>query len=180
MHRFALDNLRSRPVRAILSIVGLAVAIGGMVGLFSVAGGINKLVAKTFSMIPGILVQERGAPIPIFSTLPAEWQQEIEQVEGVSVVNPEVLVRVNLLENKPVISPPRFRSASTSRPETGSKTRSLATRSSKAGSSTIRTSAPRTASSAAPLRSPRRRRWAIRSGPTATTSRSSASTNAAP
>jgi putative ABC transport system permease protein len=108
MHRFAFDNLRSRPVRAILSIVGLAVAIGGMVGLFSVAGGINNLVAKTFSMIPGILVQERGAPIPIFSTLPADWQKEIEQVEGVSIVNPEVLVRVNVLENKPVISPPRF------------------------------------------------------------------------
>jgi putative ABC transport system permease protein len=108
MHRFALDNLLSRPVRAILSIIGLAVAIGGMVGLFSVAGGINNLVAKTFSMIPGILVQERGAPIPIFSTLPAEWQKEIEQVEGVSVVNPEVLVRVNILENKPVLSPPRF------------------------------------------------------------------------
>src|SRR5436190_4838989 len=108
MHRFALDNLRSRPVRAILSIIGLAVAIGGMVGLFSVAGGINNLVSKTFSMIPGILVQERGAPIPIFSTLPADWQKEIEQVEGVSIVNPEVLVRVNILENKPVISPPRF------------------------------------------------------------------------
>jgi putative ABC transport system permease protein len=108
MHRFALDNLRSRPVRAILSIIGLAVAIGGMVGLFSVAGGINNLVSKTFSMIPGILVQERGAPIPIFSTLPADWQKEIEKVEGVSIVNPEVLVRVNILENKPVISPPRF------------------------------------------------------------------------
>jgi putative ABC transport system permease protein len=108
MHRFALDNLLSRPVRAILSIIGLAVAIGGMVGLFSVAGGINNLVTKTFSMVPGILVQERGAPIPIFSTLPASWQKEIEKVEGVSVVNPEVLVRVNILENKPVISPPRF------------------------------------------------------------------------
>jgi putative ABC transport system permease protein len=108
MHRFAFDNLLSRPVRAILSIIGLAVAIGGMVGLFSVAGGINNLVTKTFAMVPGILVQERGAPIPIFSTLPADWQKEIEQVDGVSGVNPEVLVRVNILENKPVISPPRF------------------------------------------------------------------------
>ncbi len=108
MHRFALDNLISRPVRAILSILGLAVAIGGMVGLFSVAGGINELVSSTFSMIPGILVQERGAPIPIFSSLPAGWQKEIEQIDGVAVVNPEVLVRINVLENKPVISPPRF------------------------------------------------------------------------
>ncbi|QDT57232.1 Macrolide export ATP-binding/permease protein MacB [Caulifigura coniformis] len=108
MHRFALDNLISRPVRAILSILGLAVAIGGMVGLFSIAGGINELVSSTFSMIPGILVQERGAPVPIFSSLPAAWQKEIEQVDGVAVVNPEVLVRVNVLENKPVISPPRF------------------------------------------------------------------------
>jgi putative ABC transport system permease protein len=108
MRRFALDNLLSRPVRAVLSILGLAVAIGGMVGLFSVAGGINRLVSQTFSMIPGVLVQERGAPVPIFSSLPSAWQKEIERVEGVSVVNPEVLVRVNVLEDKPVISPPRF------------------------------------------------------------------------
>jgi putative ABC transport system permease protein len=108
MHRFAFGNLISRPVRSILSILGLGVAIGGMVGLFSIAGGISELVQGTFSMIPGLLVQQQGAPIPIFSTLPADWQQEIEQLDGVSVVNPEIITRVNVIEGKPVLSPPRF------------------------------------------------------------------------
>lgn len=108
MFGFALGNLRSRPLRSALSILGLTVAIAGMVGLFSIAGGVDELVASTFKLIPGILVQQRGAPIPLFSTLPAEWEREIEQVPGVAVVNPEVLTRVNVIEDKPIISPPRF------------------------------------------------------------------------
>lgn len=108
MLRFAIGNLLSRPGRSSLSTLGLAVAIGGMVGLFSIAGGIDHLVASTFELIPGLLVQQRGAPVPLFSTLPADWQQEIEDIEGVSVVNAEVLVRANVIEGKTIISPPRF------------------------------------------------------------------------
>jgi putative ABC transport system permease protein len=108
MHRFAFGNLLSRPIRSLLSMLGLGVAIGGMVGLFSIAGGITELVTGTFAMIPGILVQQQGAPVPIFSTLPASWQSELETIEGVAVVNAEILTRVNVLDGKPVISPPRF------------------------------------------------------------------------
>ena len=67
MFKFALGNLGSRPVRSALSILGLTVAIAGMVGLFSIAGGIDQLVSSTFDMIPGLLVQQRGAPVPLFS-----------------------------------------------------------------------------------------------------------------
>lgn len=108
MFGFAFGNIRSRPLRTALAILGLTVAIAGMVGLFSVAGGVDELVDSTFKLIPGILVQQRGAPIPLFSTLPAEWGQEIENLPGVAVVNSEVLTRVNVIEGKPVISPPRF------------------------------------------------------------------------
>jgi putative ABC transport system permease protein len=108
MFRFALGNLLSRPVRSALSILGLTVAIAGMVGLFSIRGGIDNLVAITFEQIPGLLVQQRGAPVPLFSTLPAAWQAEIEELEGVSVVNPEILARVNVINGKNIISPPRF------------------------------------------------------------------------
>jgi len=108
MLKFALGNLGSRPVRSALSILGLTVAIAGMVGLFSIAGGIDSLVSSTFEMVPGLLVQQRGAPVPLFSTLPAAWQQELEQTPGVSVVNPEILVRANIINGKTIISPPRF------------------------------------------------------------------------
>jgi putative ABC transport system permease protein len=108
MFRFACGNLLSRPVRSTLSILGLTVAIAGMVGLFSIAGGIDQLVVSTFKLIPGLLVQQRGAPVPLFSTLPSDWRSELEQVEGVAVVNPEIMARVNVIEGKTIVSPPRF------------------------------------------------------------------------
>ncbi|QDU35927.1 ABC transporter permease YtrF precursor [Maioricimonas rarisocia] len=108
MFRFAIGNLLSRPVRSALSVLGLTVAISGMVGLFSIAGGIDNLVRSTFELIPGLLVQQRGAPVPIFSVLPSSWQSELEEIDGVSVVNPEVLARVNVIDGKTIISPPRF------------------------------------------------------------------------
>lgn len=108
MIRFAWRNLVNRPVRTVLSVLGLSVAIAGMVGLFAISGGIDHLVTKTFEKIPGLLVQQQGAPIPLFSTLPAAWESEIAAIPGVAVVNPEVMVRVNLIEQKRIISPPRF------------------------------------------------------------------------
>lgn len=108
MFKFAIGNLLSRPIRSALSMLGLTVAIAGMVGLFSIAGGIDQLVSSTFEMIPGLLVQQRGAPVPLFSTLPAGWENELEEIEGVTVVNPQVLVRANVIDGKTIISPPRF------------------------------------------------------------------------
>jgi putative ABC transport system permease protein len=106
--RFAWRNLLSRPLRTTLSVLGLTVAIAGMVGLFSIRGGIDQLVASTFEQIPGLLVQQRGAPMPLFSVLPSSWESEIAATPGVAVVTSEILSRVNRIEGKSVISPPRF------------------------------------------------------------------------
>ena len=108
MWRFAIQNLVSRPLRSLLALAGLSVAIAGMVGLFSVAEGIDRMVTDTFSRIPGLAMMQAGAPLPLFSRMPAAWAEEIEQVEGVRVVNPEVWSRVNVIEGKRVIAPPRF------------------------------------------------------------------------
>src|SRR5262245_19165759 len=108
MFRFALMNLWSRPVRTLLALCGLTVAIAGMVGLFSVAEGIEDSVSATFSKMPGLTVMQPGAPIPLFSRLPAAWGDEIRAVPGVHVVHPEVWVRAHVIEGKPTVSPPRF------------------------------------------------------------------------
>ncbi|QDT36441.1 ABC transporter permease [Stratiformator vulcanicus] len=105
---FALRNLWSRPARTILALLGLTVAIAGMVGLFSVAHGLDATVKDTFARVPGLVAMQPGAPIPLFSTLPSDWQQEIEQVDGVGVVNTEVWQRVNMINGKAIISPPRL------------------------------------------------------------------------
>src|SRR5262245_48888631 len=108
MFRFALKNLSSRPVRTLLALCGLTVAIAGMVGLFSVAEGIEAAVAATFGKVPGLTVMQPGAPIPLFSRIPAAWGAEIVQLDGVHVVHPEVWTRAHVIEGKPSISPPRF------------------------------------------------------------------------
>ena len=108
MLRFAIRNLLSRPVRSLLSLLGLTVAIVGMVGLFSVAEGIDATVDETFGQIPGILAMQKGAPIPLFSRVPKSWAQEVEQLPGVNVVSAEIWVRVNVINGKNIVSPPRF------------------------------------------------------------------------
>ncbi len=108
MFRFALKNLFSRPVRTLLALCGLTVAIAGMVGLFSVAEGIEASVSATFAKVPGLAVMQPGAPIPLFSRIPAGWGAEIERLEGVHVVHPEIWARANIIEGKPCFNPPRF------------------------------------------------------------------------
>lgn len=108
MITFALRNLMSRPVRSALSLLGLTVAIAGMVGLFAVKGGLEKTVDDTFRMIPGLTVMQPGAPVPIFSRLPADWETELEELDGVGVVNPQLIQRANLIEGEMTFNPPRF------------------------------------------------------------------------
>ena len=108
MLKFALRNLLTRPMRSALSLVGLTVAIMGMIGLFSVAKGLDDLVDTTFSRITGLVAMQPGAPIPIFSRLPAAWGREIAKVPGVALVTPEIWVRANVIDGKMIISPPRF------------------------------------------------------------------------
>lgn len=108
MLTFALRNLLSRPARSLLSLLGLTVAIVGMVGLFSVAEGIDQTVEQTFNRIPGLICMQRGAPIPLFSRIPLAWRDEIEALPGVNVVSAEIWLRVNLVNGKNIVAPPRF------------------------------------------------------------------------
>lgn len=108
MWTFALRNLFSRPARSVLSLLGLTVAIAGMVGLFSVARGLEQTFDRSFKSIPGLIVMQAGAPIPLFSRLPKDWKSDMERVPGVHVVAPEIWMRANIIEDKPVMAPPRF------------------------------------------------------------------------
>lgn len=108
MWSFACRNLWSRPVRSLLALLGLTVAIMGMVGLFSVAAGLQATVDKTFNRIPGIVAMQPGTPIPLFSRIPAEWADEIARMTGVRTVCREVWSRANLVEGKTTFNPPRF------------------------------------------------------------------------
>ncbi|OYW24707.1 MAG: ABC transporter permease [Planctomycetales bacterium 12-60-4] len=108
MWSFACRNLWSRPVRSLLALLGLTVAIMGMVGLFSVAAGLQATVDKTFNRVPGLAAMQPGTPIPIFSRISAKWADEIEQMPGVRNVCRELWARANLVEGQTTFNPPRF------------------------------------------------------------------------
>ncbi|MFP6765827.1 MAG: ABC transporter permease [Planctomycetaceae bacterium] len=107
MLRLAIRNLISRPARSTLSLLGLTVAIAGMVGLYSVAGGIDATIEDTFGRVPGIVVMQRGAPIPLFSRIPLVWAREAGELPGVHVTSPEIWIRANMINGKSLVTPPR-------------------------------------------------------------------------
>jgi len=108
MYRFACRNLFSRPIRSLLALLGLTVAIMGMVGLFSVAAGLQSTVDKTFGRIPGLIAMQPGAPLPLFSRVPVAWADEIADLPGVKTVCREYWSRAQLVEGQPTFSPPRL------------------------------------------------------------------------
>ncbi len=108
MFFFALRNVLSRPVRTALAVLGMTVAIMGMVSLFSIAEGLNQVIGNTLNRVPGLVAMQRGAPIPLFSTLPKPWLNELESIPGVRAVSPECWARANVIEGQVVVSPPRL------------------------------------------------------------------------
>ena len=65
----ALRDLISRPTRTGLTLIGLAVPILGLVGIFAISHGIRGLLDRTLSQIDGVLVIREGAPTDLFSEL---------------------------------------------------------------------------------------------------------------
>jgi putative ABC transport system permease protein len=98
----------SRPVRSALALLGLTVAIAGMVGLFSVASGLEDTFDKSFGRIPGLAAMQPGAFIPIFSRLPSDWVPEIAAIPGVRTARQEIWARAQLINGKPTFNPPRL------------------------------------------------------------------------
>ena len=87
---FAWRNLTTRPLRTILGLVGLSIPVLGVLGLFSLSGGLRGLVTDTLGRIQGVMVVRQGAPTPVFSDLSADLGATLEKIPGVRVAAPEV------------------------------------------------------------------------------------------
>ncbi len=90
MWKFAWRNLATRPLRTILALVGLSIPILGVLGLFSLSGGLRSLVGDTLSRIQGVVVLREGQPSPVFSDLPADLEPQIRALPDVTAVAGEV------------------------------------------------------------------------------------------
>ena len=82
MGRFAWRNLRTRPLRTALALVGLSIPILGVLGLFSLSRGLRNMVGDTLSRVEGLMVLRENAPSPVFSELPADLADKIRERPG--------------------------------------------------------------------------------------------------
>jgi len=83
MLRMALRNLLVRKARTSLSLLGLTIAILGIIALISVSRGIQALMQETLTMVPGVTVLQKDVPALGFSAVPAGLGPELESVPGV-------------------------------------------------------------------------------------------------
>src|SRR3954452_12229795 len=90
MWAFAWSTLLTRPLRTVLALVGLSIPILGVLGLFSLSGGLRNLVGDTLSQIQGVVVLREHAPSPVFSDMPAADVDRLWKVPGVRAVAPEI------------------------------------------------------------------------------------------
>lgn len=100
MWTFAWRNLATRPLRTILALVGLSIPILGVLGLFSLSGGLRNLVGDTLSRIQGVVVLREGQPSPVFSDLPADLESQIRALPDVTAVAGEVWKVAPSIENQ--------------------------------------------------------------------------------
>jgi putative ABC transport system permease protein len=77
-------------LRTALALIGLSVPILGVMGLFSLSGGLRNMVGDTLARVEGVMVLRENTPSPVFSQLPAKVGDSLRKIPGVRVVAPEV------------------------------------------------------------------------------------------
>jgi putative ABC transport system permease protein len=103
MWTFAWRNLLTRPLRTILALVGLSIPILGVMGLFSVSGGLRNLIGDTLSQIQGLVVMRENSVSPVFSDLPASLEPRLNAIPGVYAVAAELMKTAPEIEGRSAI-----------------------------------------------------------------------------
>src|SRR6185312_16199929 len=80
MGRFAWRNLRTRPLRTALALVGLSIPILGVLGLLSLSQGLRNMVGDTLSRVEGVMIVRENTPSPVISKLPANLAAKIRAI----------------------------------------------------------------------------------------------------
>lgn len=88
-HTFVLKNVIRRRVRSTLTIIGVAVAVGGVVALIGISNSTEQSFLKIYErQNVAIIVQQRGAKQRLTSVLDDHLGKEIEKIPGVVAANP--------------------------------------------------------------------------------------------
>lgn len=88
MISFAFKNLRAQPYRSFFIIAQIAIAVFGVICIFSFSHGVRTTVRSAVDQFRGVIVLEEGAMDPAWSAVPRESRERMMNVDGVKNVVP--------------------------------------------------------------------------------------------
>lgn len=100
MYRFAFKNLWLKKTRSMLALLGLAIAVAGIIGLTSISGGIRASVTDVLGKIEGVTVMQKDVIDDMFSAVPTKYIDDIRSIPGVKAVAPFVSGTASNIEDK--------------------------------------------------------------------------------
>jgi putative ABC transport system permease protein len=100
----AYRNLRQRPLRTALTMLGVAVAVGGYSAIDGLGRGVEEAWTRSLrAQGTQVLAYRRGSLDLLAGALDANLAGELRQVEGVSVVAPELVDMITLESGETVV-----------------------------------------------------------------------------
>lgn len=94
---FILKNLTRRPIRTVLTVLGLAVAVGSMIALLGVSDNVEKSVEVAFdTRRVDLIVMQKNKPMGLDSDFSEEMVEATRQIPEVASVSEGVVSNANL------------------------------------------------------------------------------------
>lgn len=104
MWRIAYRNLLSKKTRTLLALIGLMIAVVGVVGLISISDGIKAMVNESLGSLQGIQVVQKDAFSPMLSKVDMRLVKELESFPEVDIVAPRVFGIASSIDGKPFMA----------------------------------------------------------------------------
>jgi len=104
MWKIAYRNLLSKKTRSLLALIGLMIAVVGVVGLISISDGIKNMVNESLGQLQGVMVLQKDAFSPYMSKVDMKFVKEIESFPEVDVVAPRVFGMASSIDGSAALS----------------------------------------------------------------------------
>ncbi|MFH0987143.1 MAG: ABC transporter permease [Candidatus Micrarchaeota archaeon] len=104
MFYFAFKNLWLKKTRTALALIGLSIAIVGLISLISLSAGIRYTITESISNMQGVTVIEKDAFESILSTVDEKYADDIEKFTEVNFVTPEIWGMIGSVEGQDTLA----------------------------------------------------------------------------
>ena len=100
MWKIAFRNLLSKKTRTLLALIGLMIAVVGVVGLISISDGIKAMVNESLGSLQGVQVLQKDALSPMMSKVDMKIIDEIKNFPEVDLIAPRVFGIASSIDGK--------------------------------------------------------------------------------